>query len=97
MPSVTVTEIPQDLAALLGVEGRGLATLWSGTIQNVSSTKTVYRLRSAAQPDRVAPAIRHRPGAIFRLALWDGVPTWVWVASGEACLVAEEVSSIDHV
>ena len=98
MPAVTVTETPQSLAALLGVEGRGLATLWSGIAQNTSATKTVYRLRAATQPDRVAAAaFRHRPGEIFRLALWDGVPSWVWVASGEACLVTEELSKVDHV
>lgn len=102
MPSVTVTESPQSLAALLGVEdgrlpGDTTTAIWSGIAQNTSSTKTIYRLRSATQPDRVAPAFRHRPGEQFRLAIWSGVATWVWVASGSACLVTEEVSSIDHV
>ena len=76
MPAVTITETPQSLAALLAVEGRGFDTLWSGICQNASATKTVYRLRSATQPDRVAAAaFRHRPGEIFRLALWSAQAT----------------------
>ena len=100
MPSVTVTETPQSLAELLGVEGRstpGVTTsIWSGFLQNTSSTKTVYRLRSATRPDRIEAAFRHRPGEIFRLALWSYIPTWVWVASGEACLVVEEILGQDR-
>ena len=95
MPSVTVTEEPQDLGVLLGVEARAPdGLLWRGVFQNTSHVKTVYRMRSITQPDPTGPAFRHRPGEIFRLAVWNSPRTWLWVSSGSACVVTEEESSI---
>ena len=93
MASVTVTETPQDLAALLGL--RSVArevpyVLWGGMAQNTSTSRNVYRLRSETQPARDAPAFRHRPGETFRLTvLSDPERTWLWTAGGSADLVME--------
>ncbi len=101
MLSVIINETPQDLAALLGVDGRGVtgvnSSIWSGLCQNLSATRTIFRLRSATQPDPTAPAFRHRPGEQFRLALWSGLPTWLWVSRGVVCFIVEEVGDRDRV
>ena len=89
MPSVTITEQPQDLRSLLGNEA-GLSE--SVLCQNLSATRTVYRLRnlSSTPPDPSGPAFRYRPGAIFRFGLLDRpYMTWVWTTRGEACLTVE--------
>ena len=90
MATITVTTDPVSVAAELGLTPAANSVAWLGTAQNVDPSETVLRVRSATKPTPGVSAFRHPPGDRWRMTLYGDLPTWLWVADGEAVVVLED-------
>ena len=91
MPAVTVGPVPVSVREALSLADAPGAVVWLGTVQNVSPTATVYRLRATSAPDPAAAAFRHPAGDRWAMTVYgdDEGATWLWTASGSAVVVLE--------